>query len=192
MAMRLLVVAVWFIGLAFIAATPPFEGFDETAHWSYIQQIADIGHGPAPSVDRLSRDVDAYPGPMRYGEVPPFEQTGRRTYRSFHPGHGLGGPTTFAQGRDLNWQSQHPPLYYILSAPVYRAARGLGWVDHVFALRLFAFILAFGGYVIGVLAVDQYARRADPELGPWTAVIVAAWPFLFPQFFPEFARLGND
>ena len=32
MAMRLLVIAVWFVGLAFIAVTPPFEGFDETAH----------------------------------------------------------------------------------------------------------------------------------------------------------------
>ena len=192
MAMRLMVVAVWFIGLAFIATTPPFEGFDETAHWSYIQQIADTGHGPAPGVDHLSRDIDAYPGPMRYGEVPPFQQTGRLTYRSFHSGHSLGGPTWFAQGRDLNWQSQHPPLYYALSVPVYRAVRGLGWVDHLFALRLFAFVLAFGGYLIGVLAVERYAGRVDPELGSWTGAIVAGWPFLFPQFFPEFARLGND
>ena len=192
MAMRLLVIAVWFVGLAFIAVTPPFEGFDETAHWSYIQQIADTGHGPAPRIDHLSRDVDAYPGPMRYGETPPFEQSGRVTYRDFRPRPALGGPTAFAQGRDLNWQSQHPPLYYALSAPVYQAARALGWVDHLFALRLFAFILAFAGYVIGVMAADRYARVIDPELGPWTGVIVAAWPFLFPQFFPEFARLGND
>ena len=192
LAMRLMVVAVWFIGLAFIAVTPPFEGFDETAHWSYIQQLADTGHGPAPLVDHLSRDVDAYPGPMRYEETPPFEQTGRLTYRSFHPGAGLGGPTRFAQGRDLNWQSQHPPLYYALSAPVYQAARGLSWVGHLFALRLFAFVLAFAGYVIGVLAADRYARVIDPELGPWTGAVAAAWPFLFPQFFPEFARLGND
>lgn len=192
MAMRLLVVAVWFVGLAFIAITPPFEGFDETAHWSYIQEIADMGHGPAPGADHLSRDVDAYPGPMRYGESPPFEQTGRATYRSFHSGHALGGPTRFAQGHDLNWQSQHPPLYYQMSAPVYRAVRGLGWIDHLFALRLFAFILAFAGYVIGVLSVERYAPVLDPELGPWAGVTMAAWPFLFPQFFPEFARLGND
>ena len=192
MAMRLLVIAVWFVGLAFIAVTPPFEGFDETAHWSYIQEIADTGHGPAPRVDHLSRDIDAYPGPMRYGETPPFEQTGRLTYRSFRPARTLDGPTRFAQGRDLNWQSQHPPLYYEMSAPVYRAARAMGWVDHLFALRLFAFVLAFAGYVIGVQATDRYARVIDPALGPWTGVIAASWPFLFPQFFPEFARLGND
>jgi len=192
MAMNLLIVAVWFLGLAFIAVTPPFEGFDETAHWSYIQEMADTGHGPAPRIDHLSGDVDAYPGPMRYGETAPFEQTGRLTYRRFHPGRDLGGPTHFAQGRDLNWQSQHPPLYYALSVPVYQAARGLGWVDHLFALRLFAFVLAFAGYVIGVMAADRYARLADPNLGPSTGVIVAAFPFLFPQFFPEFARLGND
>lgn len=192
MAMRLFVVAVWFVGLAFILVTPPFEGFDETAHWSYVQEMADTGRGPTPGVDHLSRDVDVYPGPMRYGEIPPFEQTGRFTYRSFHPGRGLGGPTRFAQGHDLNWQSQHPPLYYAISVPVYRAMRRLGWVDHLLALRLFAFVLAFAGYVIGVLAVERYAGVADPELGPWAPVIVAAWPFLFPQFFPEFARLGND
>ena len=35
----LLLLAVALTGLAHLAFLPPFEGFDETAHFSYIQQI---------------------------------------------------------------------------------------------------------------------------------------------------------
>ena len=40
----LLLAAVAFLGLAQIAFLPPWEGFDETAHWSYIQELSDTGH----------------------------------------------------------------------------------------------------------------------------------------------------
>lgn len=191
----LLVASVWFIGLAFLAWLPPWEGFDETAHWSYIQQLADTGAAPRYGLDRLSADVDAYPGPMKYGEAPPFEATGRETYRSYRT-HGssvsLGGPTHYAPGRTLNWQAQHPALYYALMAPIYRATSGLGWVNHFLALRLASFSLAFAGYVLGVGASVRWAQRATSPAIHWAGPVIAAWPFLFPQFFPEFARLGND
>jgi hypothetical protein len=41
-----LLLAALFIGLAHIALLPPFEGFDETGHYSYIQQLADTGRSP--------------------------------------------------------------------------------------------------------------------------------------------------
>ncbi len=79
----LLLAAVAFLGLAQIAFLPPWEGFDETAHWSYIQELSDTGHTPRYGSDALSADLAAYPGPMAYGATPPFEQTGRPTYRSY-------------------------------------------------------------------------------------------------------------
>ena len=72
--------------MAHIAFLPPFEGYDETAHWSYVQELSDLGHGPRYNVDRLSGDLAAYSGPMIYGQAPPFEKTGRATYRSFRLG----------------------------------------------------------------------------------------------------------
>lgn len=187
----LLLAAVAFLGLAQIAFLPPWEGFDETAHWSYIQQLADTGHAPRYGVDALSSDVAAYPGPMAYGAFAPFERTGRPTYRSYRLAGSAalrGGPTRYVGAGSLDWQAQHPPLYYALMTPLYRAAHGLGWVDHLLVLRLASFALAFAGLAIGVLGTVRYAG----SVGAWTAPIMAAWPLLFPQFFPEFARLGND
>ena len=187
----LLLAAVACLGLAQIAFLPPWEGFDETAHWSYIQELSDAGHAPRYGADSLSADLNAYSGPMAYGAAAPFDQTGRPTYRSYRLAGAppiQGGPTRYVGAGGLNWQAQHPPLYYALMAPLYRAAHGLGWINHLLILRLASFALAFAGLTIGVLATVQYAR----PIGPWTGPIMAAWPFLFPQFFPEFARLGND
>ncbi len=191
----LLVLSVWFVGLAFLALSPPWEGFDETAHWSYLQQLSDTGSAPRYGLDRLSRDVDAYPGPMRYGEAPPFEATGRATYRSYRAAGSpanLGGPGRYAPGHTLNWQAQHPPLYYALVVPMLRATSRMGWVDHFLGLRLFSFAMAFVGYVLGVWANVRWAKAVKSPLYLWVGPVSAAWPFLFPQFFPEFARLGND
>ena len=101
---------------------------------------------------------------------------------------------------DLNWQAQHPPLYYALMVPIYRAAHGIGWINHLFVLRLASWALAFGGFALGVLSTAWAAQRLfprSPEDGEkidarWVGVIMAVWPFAFPEFFPEFARLGND
>ena len=197
----LLLVAVFLIGLAHVAFLPPFEGYDETAHWSYVQELSDLGHGPRYGIDRLSSDLAGYPGPMIYGETPPFEQTRRATYRSFRLAGTpaiKGGPTHYASVGDLNWQAQHPPLYYALMVPIYRAAHGLGWVNHLFVLRLASWLLAFAGFSIGVVFTARAARllafgSAEAETDVrWVGVVMAAWPFAFPEFFPEFARLGND
>ena len=44
-------------GFGFCALLPPFEGFDETAHYSYIQQIAQTGTWPRLN-DPITADVD--------------------------------------------------------------------------------------------------------------------------------------
>jgi hypothetical protein len=187
----LLLLATALVGLAHIAFLPPWEGFDETAHWSYIQELADTGHPPRYGVDGLSRDTDAYSGPFAYSGAAPFDRTGRLTYRSYRESGArpiLGGATRYAGNASGNWQSQHPPLYYALMAPLYRLTHGWRWVDQLFALRLASFALAYLGLVAGVLATGRLSK----SFGVWAAPIAAAWPFLFPQFFPEFARLGND
>jgi hypothetical protein len=54
-----LLLASLLIGLAHVAGLPPFEGFDETAHYSYIEQIAKTGRLPHAG-DKLRQDaVDA-------------------------------------------------------------------------------------------------------------------------------------
>src|SRR5271167_2850679 len=85
-ATSLMLLAVALTGIAHVAFLPPFEGFDETGHFSYIQQIADEGRIPRAGIDRISADSEAYPGPRPYPALPPFENNGRFTYRSYFAG----------------------------------------------------------------------------------------------------------
>ena len=64
-----LLLASLLIGLAHVAGLPPFEGIDETAHYSYIEQIAKTGTFPRAG-DLLRQDaqdveksLEAAPGP---------------------------------------------------------------------------------------------------------------------------------
>src|SRR6516225_6255437 len=45
------------IGLSHVAGLPPFEGIDETAHYSYVEQIAKTGTLPRFG-DNLRRDAE--------------------------------------------------------------------------------------------------------------------------------------
>ena len=61
-----LLVGSLLIGLSFAALLPPFEGFDETAHYSYIEQIAETGAWPRlndPIAVEVSDYLDAAPAP---------------------------------------------------------------------------------------------------------------------------------
>jgi len=198
LATLLLLLAAFLMGVAHAAVLPPWEGFDETAHWSYIQQLADTGRAPRYGADGVSKDIDAYPGPMTYSGAAPFDRTGHLTFRRYRQGGARpisGDPTRYVSDGAPNWQAQHPPLYYALMAPLYRLGHGLGWVDHLLVLRLASWALAFSGFALGVAATARAAQKPAAStmgLGVWTAPIMAAWPLLFPQFFPQFARLGND
>ena len=190
---RLMLSAVALVGLAHVLFLPPFEGFDEEAHWSSITYIADKGRIPVYGEDPLDASILAYPGPHPYAPTPPFEDARGLNYREFDPTvepgpHQAVPPRGFTDGPGLNWQAQHPPLYYILVAPIRVAFEGASWTTQFLLLRLTSWGFAFTGLVIGVLAIHRHfeARFAG------AAVIAAGWPFLFPQFFPEMARIGND
>jgi hypothetical protein len=157
LASLLLLCAVWLAGVASLAVLPPFEGFDETAHWSYIQQFADELRVPVFGQDRLAADVYAYPGPM----ASPLGQPYRDYFRHAPPAADVArtGPTRFTQGRDLNWQAQHPPLFYVLMALPYRALARAHWPWHMLGLRLVSWTLAFAGFAWGALLTQRLLRR---------------------------------
>jgi hypothetical protein len=54
-----LLVGSLLIGLSFAALLPPFEGFDETAHYSSIEQIAETGKWPRLN-DPIAAEVSDY------------------------------------------------------------------------------------------------------------------------------------
>jgi hypothetical protein len=206
-AFRPLAAGCLLLGVAHIALLPPWEGFDETAHYSYIQELADTGSVPALETARVSTDVERYArdAPLPYASRPPFESNDGLTYRSFFEatrgGRPAAGPAhrrpdgarRYAPGSVANWEAQHPPLYYLVLAPVYRATRHLAWAPHLFSLRLPSYLFAWLAWVLafhGCLAAMRPSQ--DGMAWRWAAIGTAAWPFLLPAWFPGFARIGND
>jgi 4-amino-4-deoxy-L-arabinose transferase-like glycosyltransferase len=186
------------LGLAQAALIPPFEGFDEHGHYSYIQQVAETGRWPRLN-DRMSKDVDDYlalaPGPdsiprqwthHQFFAAPTSVIAAARDWiQSPRP-----QPRGFTPGGIENWQAQHPPLYYALMAPVYRATGTLSFAGQMFALRACSYLLAWAGLCIVAVAAWRGAipeRAAAPVL-----LAIAAWPLIFPMWFPEMGRIGND
>lgn len=188
----LLFAVIALLGVAMIAVLPPWEGFDETAHWSSIQQMADTGRTPVYGVDTLSADRLSWFGPEPRG----IDQRGRlyTDLRQAPPKDTSGGPARYSKDGPLNWQSQHPPLFYALMVPVYRAAHGLGWVDHLLVLRLACWTMACAGLGLGALATWKMSARATDGLlsSPWLTPLSLMWPLLFAGYFADLARLGND
>ena len=181
-----LLIAAFLAGLAVLCILPPFEGFDETAHWSSLQELADTGTIPRYGVDHISRDIDHYAGPLPYA-VPGVEGH-KATYQEFRLAPApLTHPSRYSQGQSLNWEAQHPPLYYGLLAPLYRSVRSWDMPGGFLALRLASWCLAMVGLTLAVEGTRRYATD-----GARAALFIAAWPFLIPEFLPEMARIGND
>lgn len=195
----LYLLALLSIGTGVLAILPPYEGIDEAFHYSSIRQIGDLGTIPLYQESFLPQDVPDYKGPMPYGSsLPPlfegityarfFADAGlveayRRTYRESWT------PPPFQPSLGSNLESQHPPLYYLLLAPLLRGVTGASLTAQFFVVRLASFLFALGGVFFGILAAKHYPSadvRRTALLG-WYA-----YPLLFPMFFPEFARIGND
>lgn len=198
------------LGLAHVAMLPPWEGFDETAHYSYVQQLSDRWELPRLPTARMSKDIEDYArmAPLPYSSVPPFEHNGGLTYMAFFAGsheavargkallHDRPGETRrYAAGSSLNWEAQHPPLYYLALSPVYLATRHLSLAEHLFSLRLTSYLLAWSALTLAVYSVATAGpsalggRTGAPQ---WAMLGIAVWPVLLPSWFPEMARLGND
>jgi hypothetical protein len=203
----LLLAGTLLLGLAHIALLPPWEGFDETAHFSYLQQIAD-NHSRPKSGGHLSADVERYGkiAPTPYAASPPFNENGNWTYFRFFAApadvveagraavHGSREPAhPWMEGDRPNWQSQHPPAYYVLLAPLYSLSRHWTLAGQLFLLRGASYILPWLGLCVITILALRSRRFAGDEAARTTSVLAAAlWPCFFPSWFPEMARLGND
>lgn len=195
-----LLLATLATGLGWIALLPPFEGFDESAHYSYVQELADSGRLPVFGSSVLSADVAAWRAtrPTPYRDRPPFEANGGITYREYFagadgraPAPAVDPPRRFAPGAGHNWQSQHPPLYYALLAPLYHLTRDWSWPAQLLVLRSASLLLAIGGLWLAARATARHLRGIGGDAAALAAAPLA-WPFLFPMFFSSLGRLGND
>jgi hypothetical protein len=191
-------VSLLFLGLGYLGFQPIFEGFDETAHYSSIRQMADIHTIPLFGSSYLDQAVLHYQGPQPYRtDNPPYDwrfsynhffknqewiKSYGRIYRNntFH--------SQFQNSTIINWEAQHPPFYYFITAQFSHFISDDSFTTQFFILRLFSYLFALTGVILGLISIRFY-----PTTDQRAALLgFLFYPFLLPMFFPEFARLGND
>jgi 4-amino-4-deoxy-L-arabinose transferase-like glycosyltransferase len=142
-------------------ATAPFEGPDESAHFSYVQNL--VERGRAPAFDRgdgtISTETNAAleQGTLRaqpdLPDIKPSSSSAdERAWRAYErtlpdsARDNAGGPNAVAK---------NPPLYYLYESLAYRAARGLPLFDLVFAMRMANVLLLVGTVLFAWLAAGE-------------------------------------
>ncbi len=195
----LLLAGIYLIGLAHIAVLPPFEGFDETGHYSYLRQIALTGRWTRYG-DTMSADIDAYLAAAPTASA----MQAKWSYRGFFSAPvetveagraAIHAPRSDHErwqfGRIGNWQAQHPPLYYVLLAPAFHLSKNWSLAAQLLFLRALSYTLACAGVTLALGAAFRLARARGVSAEPFVLAPVL-WPLLLPMWFPEMARLGND
>ena len=220
--LSLLLLAILAFGIGVVFLLPPFEGADETAHFSRVQASAFADQPVAGLLEadaiaqapwHIARDVFDYyhRGPMPYGWITfaflHANDPDHEAYASYHDffndadrmaayeslyRHTPMAPR-YAASPETNWEYQHPPLYYAWFGAVLRALGGhQSLVDNVLDLRLLSYVLAFAGFAVGTFGTWRYLTKTGHPDAGKIVALGLLYPFMMPSYFWEFARVGND
>ncbi|UCD56379.1 MAG: glycosyltransferase family 39 protein [Candidatus Hydrogenedentota bacterium] len=185
--------------LVYIAVTPLWEGFDELFHFAYIQSLAATRSLPVWGETFIDADIAKSTAYVPLAGLMPqlahgFEKLSYRDYWQVDEAERerfrkqlyqlKASSDRLTASSALLYQVQHPPLYYALCIPLYKAIDGRNIVDKVYALRVFSALLAS----VCVVAAALKAGERDSPLSPLLVGLVALWPCLY----VDIARVGND
>jgi hypothetical protein len=200
---------VLFAWIAFLAAgtffslmTPLGEGIDESAHFSYVQYLAQMKSVPLGHSNGVSTEIDSFLRNHPVGKslsdlYPPLfphdafwkQSVGQRESEDRSTA-ALRFSGNYVQATDAiipQYESHQPPLYYALAAPAFDAAsKTVSFVDTFLITRLWSVLLASllvpGAFV---LARQVFVDVRTPEA-------VVAVVVLFPGLYPGIARVSNE
>jgi hypothetical protein len=203
----LLLAGSLFIGICQCFLLPAFEGLDETAHYSYLSQLVATKKIPNRITGYISNQIDEYAksAPLIYTYGPDQKQTNvtPKTYSEFFiasdsilykakaytHGH-LWQSQGYSSNGFNNWEVQHPPLYYVLMAPLFIATKHLPFFLHFALLRFGSYLLAWLPLAIAVFwFIKNREKVQNAEL---SAFGIALWPVIIGSWYSDVARLGND
>ena len=176
---------------------PLWEGFDEFAHYGFVQYIAVQRGLPEPDA-RLSRDVEEslalspLPWTLRDWLPPHVTHDGywqlAPTERDFRGNQLRNIPNSLRQqsGVGYLYEGKQPPLYYWILSMVFGSLSSLRLIDAVFILRLVSIMIA--SIVVPVTFVTaEYVFHNKTRALQVTALVAA-----LPGLYIDIARVGND
>ena len=197
---KLAIAAFLLRGAFYCVEQPLWEGFDEWAHFAYVEHLVTYGRLPGRSEavsERVCRSVELAPLAASAAE----NAIGSLTHDAFWR---LPAEERLRRERELNsletparkactgpgaliaYEAQQPPLYYLILALPYLAVRNSSLPAQVLTLRLASVLLAAAGIFLSyrlALRVPACRRAAIPIL-----LLLASWPGLLIGV----SRIGND
>lgn len=185
----LLIAAFLARGPLYLCVFPPLEGWDEYQHLGYIAYLDETGRPPvldSSNVPATLRPLLAsLPQSARGADQ--ARAWGARSYDEFWNATDpeAGDEPDIPPPLEL-YQAQHPPLFYVLALPLWRALGAADPLDAIYAIRVLNLL-----FVAAALAVFAAAlKRVVPAFAPRVAVFAVAC--LHPLFFQNTARVAND
>ncbi|RPJ86775.1 MAG: hypothetical protein EHM18_04490 [Acidobacteria bacterium] len=200
----LLIWAIFLVRAGFyLSFTPLWEGFDEHAHFAYIQLMAVEGRLPVADKDRISQEVYSslkqaplpwQPGGFGIGlthdQYWKLDEADRRRLeaglRALDPS--LGRTEIAADQTNpflFQYERQHPPLYYALCLTPYRLVDRLNLIDRVFLIRAVSILIASGLIPAGFFLVRRFFGDTEALLVIWVIT-------LLPGLMFDVVRVGNE
>jgi hypothetical protein len=164
---------------------PPLEGWDEYQHVAYIAHLDTTGTVPMYD-SRLPLTLRplmlALPHSVSGAEQ--LHDWGALSYADYwNTRSPAAGP---AASSPRLYQSQQPPLAYVLALPVWRALKAPRPLEAIAAIRAINLLFVAAALVLFAGALP----RLMPAFGPRVAVL--ALVCLHPLFFQNVARVAND
>ena len=173
-------------------ALPAFQGPDETAHFSYLQHLAETGELPSSSSGSSPNSGETQNALIQLNLLPLIGNLGARPGWSsadlalWHRVERSLPPGSRANGSGPNAIAKNPPLYYAVMSIPYRALVWLPLLKRLFVLRLFnalcylatiALAWLIAGELFGLVRWKQTLAAGvvalEPQLAFMSAVINA-------------------
>jgi hypothetical protein len=175
-------------GPLYLSVFPPFEGWDEYQHLAYIVHVDETGTLPVyeSRVPESLRPL-ALSMPHSVSGSEQLHDWGVLSYGDFWitPAPPADTPLPASAAPRL-YQSQHPPLAYLLALPVWHGLKAAHPLEAIYALRALNLLVVAAALVLFAGALE----RLVPAFGPRVAVL--ALVCLHPLFFQNVARVAND
>ncbi|CAM8384382.1 Protein of unknown function DUF2142, membrane [Candidatus Methylopumilus planktonicus] len=190
------------VGIFLASIVPIFENFDEPSHFSYIRQLAFSPHPLAEKKIYMDKNILTYAGPSPYTSgSPPYDNSS--TYKNFLSSEekkdsfreaykAKAFSNEYFPSESLNFEGQHPPLYYYLVSSIYLKIINLSLSSQVICIRVFSYLLSIIGIFIGFYALKKHLLFNIAYSLESIPVTFFMYTLLFPMFFLEFSRIGND
>ena len=173
-------------GPLYLSVFPPFEGWDEYQHLAYIVHLDETGTIPVYD-SRVS--LSLRPLVIGLPHSPPghdqLTEWGALSYTDYWDGPRAAATSQAVSSSPRLYQSQQPPLTYVLALPVWRMLKASP-LDAIFVLRAINLLLVAAALLLFARALEPLV----PAVGSRAAVL--ALVCLHPLFFQNVARVAND